>query len=125
MKCTEVKNGTHIAENGLLKFGVFQCVRVMWYVVALGFDFVPESSVFFLLTEKPEHHKHQNVPLTQPTSFMSDSSNWFFTYVTEEFFEIVASGIVMGIQNGGVQVLLLMISLPVIQLQTKAIVLIG
>lgn len=41
---------------------------------------------------------------------------FIFTYVAEEVFEVVASGIVVGIQNSGVLVLLLMISLPVVEL---------
>ncbi len=39
-----------------------------------------------------------------------------FTYVAEEVLEVVASGIVVGIQNSGVQVFLPMISLPVVEL---------
>lgn len=49
---------THVAENDLLVFGVFQGVCVMWNLVALGFDFVPGSGVVFLLTEKSEHYQH-------------------------------------------------------------------
>lgn len=39
-----------------------------------------------------------------------------FTYVAEEFLEVVASGVVVGIQDGGVHVLLLMISLLIVEL---------
>lgn len=38
------------------------------------------------------------------------------TYVAEEVLEVVASGIVVGVQHSGVQVLLLMVSLPVVEL---------
>lgn len=38
------------------------------------------------------------------------------TYVAEKVLEVVASGIVVGVQHSGVQVLLLMVSLPVVQL---------
>ena len=41
---------------------------------------------------------------------------FILTYVAEEVFEVVASGIVIGIQNSGILVLLLMISLPVVEL---------
>lgn len=41
---------------------------------------------------------------------------FIFTYVAKEVFEVVASGVVVGIQNGGIQVLLLVISLPVVEL---------
>lgn len=38
------------------------------------------------------------------------------TYVAEEMLKVVASGIVIGVQHSGVQVLLLMVSLPVVEL---------
>lgn len=41
-----------------------------------------------------------------------------FTYVAEEVLEVVTSGVVVGIQDSGVQVLLFMISLPVVELST-------
>lgn len=41
---------------------------------------------------------------------------FLFTYVAEEVLEVVASGIVVGIQNSSIQVLLLMISFPVVEL---------
>lgn len=41
---------------------------------------------------------------------------FIFTHVAEEVLEVVASGVVVGIQDGGVQVLLLVISLPVVEL---------
>ena len=37
-------------------------------------------------------------------------------YVTEEVFEVMTSGIVMSVQDGGIQVLLLMVSLSVVKL---------
>lgn len=45
-----------------------------------------------------------------------DMCSCFSTYVAEEVLEVVASGVVVCIQNSGVHVLLLMISLPVVQL---------
>lgn len=42
--------------------------------------------------------------------------NFTFTHIAEKLFEFVASGILMCIQNSGVDVLLLMICLPVVQL---------
>lgn len=38
------------------------------------------------------------------------------TYVAEEVLEVVASGIVVGVQHSGVEVLLLMVGLPVVEL---------
>lgn len=46
---------------------------------------------------------------------------FLFAYVAEEVLEVVASGIVVGIQNGGIQVLLLMISLPVVELSMTVV----
>lgn len=41
---------------------------------------------------------------------------FIFTYVAEKVLEVVASGVVVGIQNSGIQVLFFMISLPVVEL---------
>ncbi len=38
------------------------------------------------------------------------------THVAEEVLKVVASGVVVGIQDGGVQVLLFVISLPIVEL---------
>lgn len=48
---------------------------------------------------------------------------FIFTYVAEEVFEVVASGIVVGIQNSCVHVLLLMVSLPVVELLMTVVLL--
>ena len=40
-------------------------------------------------------------------------------YVTEEVFEVMTSGVVMSVQDGGVQVLLLMVSLSVVKLREE------
>lgn len=61
-----------------------------------------------------------NMRFTKVTyCLLSQSKNgdtWIFTYVAEEVLEVVASGVVIGIQDSGVQVLLFMISLPVVEL---------
>jgi hypothetical protein len=40
-------------------------------------------------------------------------------YVTEEVFEVMTSGVVMSVQDGGVQVLLLMVRLSVVKLREE------
>lgn len=42
--------------------------------------------------------------------------NILHTYIAEHVLEVVASGVVVGVQNSGIQVLLLVVGLPVVQL---------
>lgn len=91
----------------------------MWNLVALSLDLIPGSRVVFLLIGDTIPFQHTICIRGCKCKCGIFSHSCYikqYTYVAEEVFEVVASGIVVSIQNGGVEVLLLMISLPVVQL---------
>lgn len=81
----------------------------MWNLVALCFDFVPDSSVVFLLKEgQLLIHMFQD---------MLKVDNHLFTYVAEEVLKVVTPDKVKGVEHCCVHVLFLMVCLSVVKLK--------